>query len=494
MMALRLHTFGLTDVISAQLGFYLKSFAKSCLQLLLVISSVTQVIANDSKADFTELSLEDLMTMDLVVVTSASKKEQKLSDTAASVYVLSETDIRRSGATSVVDALRLVPGLHVARIDSNKWSVSARGFSGRFAGKMLVLVDGQSVLEPLFVGVFWDSLDVVLEDIDRIEVIRGSGGAIWGANAVTGVVNIITKPASMTQGSMVSLVAGSEENSLSIRQGGELERGHYRVFGKASQYDAGENQAGENDDWRIGHLGWRADWQFNSTDSLKIQGQVFDGATGQQALLPQTELPIYPAPNIVNEDEKKKGGNVLLRWLRKSSPDLSTNIQFFFNTYTHRETTFGAKRETFDIELNQHKRMSPSSEIVYGAGFRANRFITDNTDIISLTENVEDTIASMFIEGDFSLIPDKWNVQIGLKMERYKLEDSNYMPSIRSIYRLNSRQRIWGSLARTVEMPSIGSESIKINTLQELPSPPATQPYGTIPLLASKENSATLVK
>jgi iron complex outermembrane receptor protein len=183
-------------------------------------------------SDLTSLSLEELMEIE-VTVTSVSKKAQKITEAAAAVFVIDQEDIRRSGATSIPEVLRMVPGLEVARIDANKWAISSRGFNGRFANKLLVLIDGRSVYTPLFSGVFWDMQDTALEDIERIEVIRGPGATLWGANAVNGVINIITKKAEHTTGNLLSAGTGSEERGFgTYRNGGKLgEDAYYRVYG-----------------------------------------------------------------------------------------------------------------------------------------------------------------------------------------------------------------------------------------------------------------------
>jgi len=189
-----------------------------------------------SKSDVTELSIEDLMEQK---VTSVAKTEQAFSDTAAATFVITQDDLRRSGVTNIPEALRMVPGVQVARIDSNKWAITARGFNGRFANKLLVLIDGRTVYTPSFSGVYWETQDLVLEDIERIEVIRGPGASVWGANAVNGIINIITKSAEDTQGGLISLTAGDEERVIAgVRYGGPLgEQGYYRIYGKHFERD-----------------------------------------------------------------------------------------------------------------------------------------------------------------------------------------------------------------------------------------------------------------
>ena len=247
--------------------------------------------------DLTDMSLEALMNIE---VTSVSKKPQKQSEAAAAIFVITNDDLRRWGVTNVPEALRRVPGIDVARIDANKWAITSRGFNSRFANKLLVLIDGRSVYTPLFAGVYWDSQDVVLEDVDRIEVIRGPGGTLWGANAVNGVINIITKNAADTQGNMVSVTAGNEVKGIgSVRHGGKLKNGaDYRVYAKYNSYDEGYNADGAHDDWRSGQIGFRTDWVKTDRDDITLQGDYYRGTAGQLVNVP-TGPPGLPPTTII---------------------------------------------------------------------------------------------------------------------------------------------------------------------------------------------------
>src|SRR5438309_9089763 len=228
----------------------LASAGRILLSGVLAVCPVANMSATGSDSpqnvlDPTQLSLEDLMNLQ---VRSVSKRTQKVGDAAAAVFVITQEDIRRSGATSIPDALRMAPGLEVARIDENKWAIGSRGFNGRFDNKLLVLIDGRSVYTPLFSGVYWNVQDVMLEDVDRIEVIRGPGATLWGANAVDGVINIITKPAKLTQGAMVTVEAGTEERTAeSARYGGKVgDNIYYRAYTKYSDWEPSLGPKGAN--------------------------------------------------------------------------------------------------------------------------------------------------------------------------------------------------------------------------------------------------------
>lgn len=234
-----------------------------------------------SARDLTQISLEDLMD---IKVTSVSKKEQKMSQVAAAIYVITQEDIRRSGATNIPDLLRMVPGMDVEQINANTWAVSARGFDEQFSNKLLVLIDGRAVYTPLLGGVNWDTQDVPLEDIDRIEVIRGPGATVWGANAVNGVINIVTKNAKDTQGGLVSGGGGSDGQGYGMaRYGGALEQNtSYRLFMKYLDHGALPEQDGESGDdaWHLLHGGFRADSTVSSRDSVTVQGDLYGGREG----------------------------------------------------------------------------------------------------------------------------------------------------------------------------------------------------------------------
>ncbi|MFQ5353142.1 MAG: TonB-dependent receptor plug domain-containing protein, partial [Candidatus Binatia bacterium] len=234
-------------------------------------------------AGLIDLDLEELMAIE---VYSVAKRVRSLGDSAAAAYVLTNEDIRRSGATSIAEALRLVPGVQVARIDSNKWAITVRGFNERFANKLLVLIDGRSVYTPLFAGVYWDQQDTLLEDVDRIEVIRGPGGTLWGANAVNGVINIITKDAGDTQGGLVAGGMGTEENSFAgFRHGGRLgERAHYRVYAKHFDRDnfTSADRGNTDDEWNVGRGGFRIDWRATDVDDVTVHGDMYEGSSGSK--------------------------------------------------------------------------------------------------------------------------------------------------------------------------------------------------------------------
>src|SRR5437588_6677148 len=265
--------------------------------------------------DISRMSIEELMNVE---VTSVSKRTQKVADAAAAIFVITQEDIRRSGATSIPEALRLAPGLEVARIDQNKWAIGSRGFNGRFDNKLLVLIDGRSVYTPLFSGVYWNVQDVMIEDIDRIEVIRGPGATLWGANAVNGVINIISKKAKDTQSAVVSAGAGTEERgSGSVRYGSKIGNTAYRAYGKYFNWGPSVYPSGmtAHDGWDALRGGFRADWTPAGANSLTLQGDIYRSKYGETLTVPSLNFPYSSTfPNNGNYS----GANILGRWNHSS--------------------------------------------------------------------------------------------------------------------------------------------------------------------------------
>ena len=292
-------------------------------ELVLMVLPMLAAQAQNAPPDLTALKIEDLMNVD---VTSAAKKEQKLSQVPGALFVITTEDIRRSGATNIPDLLRMVPGLEVAQINPSTWAISARGFNGEYSDKLLVLIDGRTVYTPIFSGVFWDAQDVPLDSIARIEVIRGPGATVWGANAVNGVISIITKSARDTQRGMVTAHGGTLEHiGGMIRYGGPLgSRGAYRVFTdgfEMGHFLTPEHQNGE-DDWYIFHGGFRADAQVSARDSLTLEGEAIRGNAGEMT---NSIVSLQPPLNaILDLRDRFSGWSVLGRWKRAFSPGSET--------------------------------------------------------------------------------------------------------------------------------------------------------------------------
>jgi iron complex outermembrane receptor protein len=278
-----------------------------------------------SPTDLTQVSLESLMNME---VTSVSKKEQKLSQVAAAIFVITQEDIRNSGARKIPDLLRMVPGLDVAQMNANTWAISSRGFNSEFANKLLVLVDGRAVYTPLFGGANWDTFDVPLEDIERIEIIRGPGGTIWGANAVNGVINIITKKTADTLSGLLVASGGTADlESGTAQYGGKIDaKVSYRVFTKYLNENHFPDLNGQDneDGWHLLHSGFRADTNLSKKDFLTTEGDIYSGSEG--AIIVHSIL--VPPQNVFMEKVTRlSGGNVLLKWDHIFSKRAATTLQ-----------------------------------------------------------------------------------------------------------------------------------------------------------------------
>ncbi len=395
--------------------------------------------------DLTEVSLEELME---IQVTSVSKLPEKRSTAAAALYVITGEDIDRSGVTSIPEALRMAPGVHVARIDSNKWAVSIRGFGGQFTNKLLVLMDGRSVYTPLFGGVFWDVQDTLLEDIDRIEVIRGPGGALWGANAVNGVINVITKSARETHGALVSGGGGSEERDFaSFRYGGQLGgEFHYRLYGKYFDRDAGFNQNGkEFDDWSVGRLGFRSDWDLNPRDTLTVQGDLYDGEVGE----------LLPSISATERRTDLAGGNMLARWQHALQARSDFALQLYYDRTTRDDPTFKDDQDTADLDLQYRLPLFGNQELLWGAGYRLTADQFHGGSIVDLVpKSRENQLASAFVQDQIPLVGDSLKLTLGTKIERNDYTGFEVQPSGRMAWTPVDHHTLWGAVSRAVRTPS----------------------------------------
>jgi iron complex outermembrane receptor protein len=413
-----------------------------------------------------ELGLEALMNIE---VTSASKRPQPLSEVSAALFVVTQEDIRRSGATSVPEVLRLVPGMQVARIDSNKWAISSRGFSGRFADKLLVLMDGRSLYTPLFSGVFWDVQDTLMEDIDRIEVIRGPGATLWGANAVNGVINIITKNARDTQGFTATAGGGNEERGFgSLRYGGEFAsgQGQYRLYGKYFDREGARSLFSSEltaDDWNMSRSGFRVDWQGSGPDSLAIQG---DGYVGQSGETVRAALIAPPHSSLSNHDQNVSGGNLLVKWQRQVSDDHTVTAQVYYDRTEREAMLFGATRDTIDFEVQENVPLDRRHNLIWGAGFRYSRDDIRNTFSIALSPNQRgDRLYSGFVQDNVSLVEDVLRLTVGTKVEHNSYSGFEIQPNVRVAWTAPGQQSVWGSVARAVRTPSRADHGVRLSGL-----------------------------
>lgn len=427
-----------------------------------VVGSLSWSYAQDwpetTQNDFTELPIEALME---ITVSSVSKKEQRLADSAAAIFVISQEDIRRSGVTTIADALRMVPGVQVARIDANKWAVSSRGFNSRFAGQMLVLFDGRAVYTPLFSGVFWDRQDTVLEDIDRIEVIRGPGAALWGANAVNGVINIITKRADDTLGGLLTAGGGNEERGFgSIRYGFEPNnQTQVRLYLKHLDRDSMRQTTGREgeDAWHMTRGGFRLDSELTSRDSLTVQGDLYDGRLGE------TYNYVLPDYRTVDSVSKVFGANILSRWKRLFSDSADVTLQLYYDRSEQDMLVIGEKRDTVDLDLQNRFPLGNSHEITWGLGYRYSRDRITNSTYVMLTPTKQSVdIFSSFLQDDITLVADKLHLIVGSKFEHNDYTGFEIQPTARLLWTPDRQHSIWLSASRAVRTPSRGERGFKL--------------------------------
>lgn len=408
---------------------------------------------NWQENDLTALSFEELMNIE---ITSVAKREEKLFTTPASAYVLTSEDIRRSGHQSIPEVLRMVPGIQVSKIDSNKWAITARGFNSMYAGKLLVLIDGRSIYTPLYSGVYWDVQDLMLEDVERIEVIKGPGGTLWGANAVNGVINIITKTAQDTQGNLFSAGAGTEERGLSsIRHGGRIgENAYYRVYAKYFNRDEAVYANGDqaNDASDALREGFRIDWDKSEQDLVTLQGDFHDGHSGQSVFM--TVPP--PGANSQRDDNADvRGLNVLTRWTHTYSDTSNLSLQFYYDRTERYGIQLGESRDTLDVDFQHVFQMTDRHSLIWGLGYRHTGDNTDNTYTVSFNPSQRnDELFSGFIQDEITLVEDLLKFTVGTKLEHNDYSGTEAQPSARLLWTPDERNTVWTSVTRAVSTPS----------------------------------------
>jgi iron complex outermembrane receptor protein len=401
--------------------------------------------------DLTQVGLEDLMN---VKVTSVSKREQELFRAAAAVYVITQEDIRKSGASNIPDVLRMAPGVEVAQIDANAWAISVRGFNSRYSNKVLVLVDGRSVYTPTFSGVYWDHLEVPLEDIDRIEVIRGPGATVWGANAVNGVINIITRSSKATQGGLIEASAGTKNQAGVLRYGGQLgNSATYRAFGRYSRADNSVLADGSEgaDGWSRIHGGFRADWQPSSRDSFTVQGDLFANRGSQNRHRWFMPAP-YDPPYAENLDSA--GGNLLARWNHTLMGGSDTSLSVYYDTYRRVDFGLPEDQKTFNVDFQHHVAVGSRHDIVWGLGGRVlETAVPPGYQVALAPPRRTDQLYSAFLQDEIRVAPSLW-LTLGSKLEHNSYTGFEYEPSARLAWAVSSRQTLWAAASRAIRQPS----------------------------------------
>ncbi|HEX7037844.1 MAG TPA: TonB-dependent receptor [Pseudomonadales bacterium] len=420
-----------------------------------------------------DLTIEQLGEVE---VTSVSRRVETLHEAPAAVYVITREQIRRSGVTSIPEALRLAPGVEVARNGTHDWTISIRGFNDDLSNKLLVLIDGRSVYSPLFAGVFWDVQDTLLEDVERIEVIAGPGGTLWGANAVNGVVNIITRSAWDTRDGYASLAAGNEEElTAALRYGGRIGRDiAARAYLKRVERDDSRARSGGPalDAWKSTQGGFRLDWTLADRDTLTLQGDVYDaeGESWVRSEFTLGELPEGEVPGMID----LAGYNLLARWQRQLEHGADLRVQAYFDR-TERDIpgNFAEERETFDLELVHHARPIGRHDLVWGAGYRVTADELDNTQFATFrpSERTDETW-NLFAQDRIELMEDRLYLTLGTRFEHNEYSGFEHKPSARLAWMPAPRQTLWAAVSRAVRIPARLNHDLDLHAPLRLPGLP----------------------
>jgi iron complex outermembrane recepter protein len=419
--------------------------------------------------DLMDASIEELMNTQVV---SVSKKSQRVAKTAAAVYVITQEEIRRSGVTSIPELLRMVPGVQVSRIDNSTWAISIRGFNDEFSNKLLVLVDGRSVYSELLSGVYWDQQEMLLDNVERIEVVRGPGAATWGANAVNGVINIITKNARATQGGLIAAGGSSEEQGpLAVRWGGKLGgESYYRVWGQYSRLDTlyPRGLASPAFDRGGGETGFRIDWEANRRNRFLAEGAAFRHS--DRTLVPDVDVPA-PLGATRRQREVFEGGHVLGRWSHTNSAASSSELQVYYDRADMPQYQIPFSASTVDVDFHQQHGISDRHQVSWGAGYRSVRYSSDGVPNYRLVPPEHATnLFSFFAQDEVSLLPDRLSLTGGIKLEHNSFTGLEWEPTARLLWSHGDRAATWAAVSRAARTPSLGEQFVSA-TILSFPDP-----------------------
>ncbi|MBC2695788.1 MAG: TonB-dependent receptor [Desulfobacteraceae bacterium] len=417
-----------------------------------------------ASTDLTELSLEELMNIE---ITSVSKKPERLADAVAAIFVISQDDIRRSGVTSIPEALRMVPGINVARIDSNKWAITSRGFNGRFANNLLVLIDGRIVYTPSCSGVYWEVQDTLMEDVDRIEVIRGPGATLWGANAVNGVINIITKSVADTQGGLVAIGTGTEELGFGgVRYGTVMGEATYgRFYAKGFKRDEFVHTTGDDagDDWNMLRGGFRLDSLLYGHAPVTVQGDIYQGNINQTLNLATLSVPFS---QTFEDKSEVSGWNLLTHWQHTLSPTSDFTLQIYYDRTDRDDAVYGEIRDTFDINFQHQFAAGERHDVIWGLGYRYTHDDFSNSGTFSLDpDSRNDELFSAFLQDKITLIKNCLWLTIGSKFEHNDYTGFEIQPNGRLFWAPYPKHKLWAAVSRAVRTPARFEHDVRVLNL-----------------------------
>lgn len=423
--------------------------------------------------DVTDLDIDDLVN---VRVTSVARKEQTLTDVPAAVYVIRQDDLKRSGATSIAEALRAVPGLEVAQPMANSWAISGRGFNNTIANGLLVLIDGRSVYSPLQSGVFWDVQDVFLEDVERIEVIRGPGGTLWGSNAVNGVINVITKSAEETQGVALIGGGGTEERAFGGARYGfkAAEDVYVRAYVKYFSREGADmgidpDQNAHDAQW-MAKTGFRSDWKSGDHDRVTFMGDMYEGQSQTSSAVPALTAPFS---NLVNDRADLRGADFVFRWNHTIDHTSDLAVQAYYDYSSRLQSIFGYVLHTLDLDFNHRFRVFGDQEVNWGLGYRTYwSNLHESFSISSSAPRDFNDVASAFVQDEIPLVKDKLRLTLGSKFEYNSFSGFEVQPSVRLAWKPTDVHMAWASVSRAVRTPSSFDQDLRINALVVPGAPP----------------------
>lgn len=405
------------------------------------------------------MKLEDLVKQDVVVkalsqqVTTVTRQESTVRQSAAAVFVITPEMIKRSGVRSIPEALRMAPGIDVAKVDSSTWAISARGFNNRFANKLLVQIDGRIVYNATFGGVYWKMQDVVLADVDRIEVIRGPGTTTWGSNAMNGVINVITKKSSETQGVLMQSGGGNQERNFNtVRYGARASEDlTWRAYGQQFDRNIGWSGTGIGDAWSQQRGGFRADYTPEQ-DTLTLQGDIFNVQAGDRFL---AASPTFPYQDTINDRTHAPGGNVLFRWGRAVDDETSWQFQTYFDRYSSNQVVFAETRNTYDVDFQYQFSPAQWHQVIAGANYRISQDDTRGTFSYTLVPlGFTTQWASVFAADTMTLYEDRLFFTLGTRLEQNTFGHFQVEPTARLLYTPNERSSAWMAVSRAVRNPT----------------------------------------
>jgi iron complex outermembrane receptor protein len=419
-----------------------------------------------------QMSLEELSQIE---VTTPSKEPVKAFQSPVAIYVITGDEIHRSGATSIPEALRLAPGVEVARIDGNKWSIGIRGFGTRFSRGVLVLIDGRTVYSTLQAGTYWEVQNMIMDDIDRIEVIRGPGGTIWGPNAVNGVINVVTKDSKDTQGILASGGGGNLDQGFGNFRygGGNGSNLTYRAYAMAFTDGPEHHSDHQNfDDWRTVQGGFRVDWNRDDRDSFTFQGDIYKEEAGESV-----QAVSYTAPysQIVDANANLSGGNLMARWKKTLRNGDDIQVQTYYDRTTRYEPNFGETRNTFDVDFLERIHPIARQHLTWGLGTRFS--LADDNEVVSgltfLPNKRTDQLYTAFLQDEITLVPDRLSLTAGAKALRTNFTNFGVEPSVRLMWTPTRNNAAWAAFTHALRTPSDAEENFYLSGYIE------TLPNGT---------------